>query len=148
MSRFGNRLQKGAGGASGAELYITPASGNLTNGNSLVITIRENSKSAAVNAVQANLTYPTNRMTFQSISTTNSAFTTTIQNQGGSGTVQIGVGLLGSSVSGDQEVARVTFTLSGAGSAAIAFAAGSGIAKASDSTDICDKRTGASYTIS
>lgn len=148
MSKFGSRLQRGASRSAEPELYLTPASGNLTNGSTLVLTIRENSYGAAVNAVQANLTYPTNRMTFQSISTANSNFTTTMQGQGGAGSVQIGVGLLGSSLTGDQEVARVTFTLTGAGSAAIAFAAGSGIAQSSDSTDICKKRTGSSYTIS
>lgn len=141
-------MQQAAGGATGAVLYITPASGNLTNGNTLIVTIRENSFSDAVNAVQANFSYPTNRMTFQSISTSSSAFTTTIQSDGGSGSVQIGVGILGSSVTGDREVARVTFTLTGAGAAALAFTAGSGIARASDSIDICKSRRGSNYTIS
>lgn len=148
MSRFGRRLQKSAGSSKSVELYLTPASGTLTNGNTLVVTVRENSFSQAVNAVQANITYPTNRMTFQSIDTSQSGFTTTIQSDGGSGSVQIGVGLLGNSLTGDQEVARITFTLAGTGSAALAFAAGSGIARASDSVDICEKRTGSNYTIS
>ena len=148
MSRFGRRLQKSAGSSKSVELYLTPASGTLTNGNTLVVTVRENSFSQAVNAVQANITYPTNRMTFQSIDTSQSGFTTTIQSNGGSGSVQIGVGLLSNSLTGDQEVARITFMLTGTGSAALAFAAGSGIAHASDSVDICEKRTGSNYTIS
>ena len=148
MSRFGRRLQKSAGSSKSVELYLTPASGTLTNGNTLVVTVRENSFSQAVNAVQANITYPTNRMTFQSVDTSQSGFTTTIQSNGGSGSVQIGVGLLSNSLTGDQEVARITFMLTGTGSAALAFAAGSGIARASDSVDICEKRTGSNYTIS
>jgi hypothetical protein len=106
-----------------------------------------NSYAQAVNAVQANLTYPTARMTFQSIDTSHSNFTTTLQSTGGSGSVQIGVGLLGGSLTGQQEVARVTFTLASTGSAAVTFAAGSGIASADTATDICKKRTGATYTI-
>lgn len=107
----------------------------------------ENSYGDAVNAVQANLTYPTDRLTFQSISTANSNFTSAIQSEGGSGSVQVGVGLLGGTLTGPQEVARVTFTATGAGAAAISFAAGSGIARASDATDICEHQIGASYTI-
>lgn len=146
MSKFGRRLQSAS--PTGAELYITPATGSYTNGSTVTITIRENSGSTQVNAVQANLSYPTARLQFQSISTSSSAFTTTLQNTGGSGTVQIGVGILGSSVTGDAIVATVTFTAIGAGAAAVQFTAGSGIAATSDSSDICKKRTGANYTIS
>ncbi len=146
MSQFARRAQR-ASPPQGARLYITPASGSYSNGSTVTVTIMENSYADAVNAVQANLTYPTNRLTFQSISTTNSNFTTTIQSEGGSGTVQVGVGLLGNTLTGAQEVARVTFTANGTGSAAISFAAGSGIARASDSTDICQQQSGATYTI-
>lgn len=129
------------------ELYLTPSGGSFVNGSTLVVTIMENSNSEAVNVVQANLTYPTARMTFQSIDTSHSNFTTTIQSAGGSGSVQIGVGLLGGSLTGAQEVARVTFSLIGTGSASVTFAAGSGIARESDATDICQKQTGATYAI-
>ncbi len=146
MSRFARRIQS-ASGPKGAALYITPASGSFSSGSTVTLTIMENSYSEGVNAIQANLTYPTNRLTFQSISTTNSNFTTTIQSNGGSGSVQIGVGLLGGSLTGAQEVARVTFTANSAGSAPISFAAGSGIARESDATDICKRQTGATYVI-
>ena len=147
MSGFGRRLQKGSK-VDGAVLYLTPASGTFSNGSTVVVTVMANSYTEAVNAVQANFSYPTNRLTFQSIDTSHSNFTTTIQSDGGSGSVQIGVGLLGSSLNGAQEVARVTFSASGTGSASLSFTSGSGIARASDSTDICKKQTGSSYTIS
>lgn len=146
MSRFARRIQS-ASGPKGAALFISPASGSFTNGSTVIVTIMENSYSEGVNAIQANLTYPTNRLTFQSISTTNSNFTTTMQSSGGGGSVQIGVGLLGGSLTGAQEVARVTFTANSAGSAPISFAAGSGIARESDATDICKRQTGATYVI-
>lgn len=146
MSRFARRLQGGT--PKGAKLYITPASGALTNGNTLVITIREDSGGDPVNAVQASLTYPAARLQFQSISTASSAFTTTAQSTGGSGSVDIGVALLGSSVTGNRIVATVTFTIISTGSAAITFDPESGIARSTDSVDICKQKIGASYTIS
>lgn len=146
MSKFGRRLQTAV--STGAELYITPATGSYTNGSTFTITIRENSGSTPVNAVQANLSYPTARLQFQSISTATSGFSDVLQSTGGSGTVQIGMGELGGSVTGDAIVATVTFSVVGTGSAAVQFTAGSGIAQTSDSTDICKKRTGATYTLS
>lgn len=146
MSKLGRRLQSAV--SSGAELYITPATGSYTNGSTFTITIRENSGSVPVNAVQANLSYPTGQLQFQSISTATSAFSDTLQSTGGSGTVQIGMGELGGSVTGDAIVATVTFSVVGTGSATVQFTAGSGIARTSDSTDICKKRTSATYTLS
>lgn len=146
MSRFARRLQRAP--VSGGELYITPASGNYTSGATVTITIRENSGSIPVNSVQANLTYPQAQLQFQSINTSSSPFTTTLQSTGGSGSVQIGVGNLGGSVTGDAVVATVTFTVIGTGTAQIQFAAGSGIAQTSDSSDICKKKIGSSYTLS
>lgn len=147
MSIAARRLQSSVSGSSDPRLYLSPASGSYSNGSTLVVIIMANSYTEAVNAVQANLTYPTSRMTFVSIDTSHSNFTTTIQSTGGSGSVQVGVGVLASSLTGAQEVARVTFTLTSTGSAAVAFAAGSGIARASDATDVCKKTTGATYTI-
>lgn len=146
MSKFGRRLQSAS--PTGAELYITPSTGTYTNGSSFTITIRENSGSVQVNAVQANLTYPAARLQFQSISTATSGFSDTLQSTGGSGTVQIGMGELGGSVTGDAIVATVNFTVIGTGAGNIAFTTGSGIARTSDSTDICKKLTGANYTLS
>lgn len=143
MSRFARRVQRSV--PTGAKLYITPASGSYSVGSTLTITIRESSGSTRVNAIQANLTYPTARLTFQSISTSSSPFTTTIESTGGSGNVRIGVGLLGDAVTGDQIVATVTFTVAATGNSAIAFAAGSGIADEATSSDICKQKIGGSY---
>lgn len=145
MSRFARRLQRAP--VSGAELYLAPASGSYSNGATVTVTIKENSYSTLVNAVQANLTYPAGQLQFQSINTATSAFTSTLQSNGGGGSVQIGMGILSGSVTGDAIVAVVTFTVIGTGTAPITFTAGSGIAQTSDSTDICKKKTGSSYTL-
>ncbi len=145
MSIAARRLQRRA--ASGGLLYSSPSTGSYSNGATVTVQIRMNSGGTAVNAVQANLSYPATRLQFSSINTTGSPFTTTIQNSGGGGTVQLGVGILAGSTSGDQLVGTVTFTAISTGSATVAFTAGSGIARASDSTDICQNKVGATYTI-
>jgi hypothetical protein len=147
MSISTRRLQRSSGAVAGARLYLTPASGSYVNGGTLVIDIREDSGLVAVNAVQANLTYPTAQLLFQSVTTSGGAFTTTIENSGGSGVINLGVGLLASSVTGDQLVGTITFSIVGAGTPTVAFDTGSGIARESDSTDICDQKDGGTYTI-
>jgi hypothetical protein len=122
--------------------------GSYTNGSTVTVQIRENSYGTAVNTVQANLSYPSALLQFVSISTTGSPFTTTIQSTGGSGSVQLGVGLLSDSVTGDQLVGTVTFTVIATGSARIDFVAGSGVAAAATSTDIVKRLFGASYVLS
>lgn len=145
MSRSARRLQSAT--PKGGTLLITPASGSYAGGATVVVTIREQSGSTAVNAVQANFSYPTAQLTFQSIDTSMSPFTTTIESTGGSGNVRIGVGLLAGSVSGSQIVGTVTFTAGTSGAAALVFASDSGIAEAATSTNICKLKIGAAYTI-
>lgn len=146
MSRFAARVRR-ATLAQGPTLLLAPATGTYAAGATVTVTIRCQT-SIEANAVQANLSYPTARLTFQSIDTSMSPFTTTIESTGGGGSVRIGVGILGGSVSGDVVVGVVTFTAGGAGAAAVSFAAGSGIADAATSSDICQYTLGAAYTIS
>lgn len=129
-------------------LYIDPPTGTYTVGNTVQLTIRADSQTTEVNVVQANLTYPTNRLTLQSINRTGSPFTNAIQETGGGGQVNIGVGILGGSTSGDNLVATVTFTATGAGTATIDFANTSGIADYATSTNICQAMVGATYELS
>ncbi|MDB5162670.1 MAG: hypothetical protein JWO54_284 [Candidatus Saccharibacteria bacterium] len=148
MSRTGRRLQAAAQGArTSISLVLSPASRSYSNGATVTVTILVKTGSTEVNTVQANLTYPTNRLSFQSISTSGSPFTTVIESSGGSGSVRLGSGILGGSTSGTKTVAIVTFTASGVGSVAITFAAGSGVADANTSSDVLQSTTGATYTI-
>lgn len=134
-------------GEDAPHLYMTPATGTYATGAAVQVTIRADSKAIATNVVQANFTYPTNRLTFQSIDTSMSPYTTTIQSTGGSGEVKIGVGILAGDTTGDQIVGVVTFTATGAGSAALSFANDSGIADSVNSTNVCEAMMGATYTI-
>ncbi|HET8709310.1 MAG TPA: cohesin domain-containing protein [Candidatus Saccharimonadales bacterium] len=144
MSSFARRLQQ-AGGA--PSLFLTPAKGNFTVGSTFTVQIRENSGSNQVNSVQANLTYSQTLLQFVSADTTGSPFTTTVQNSGGSGVINLGVGLLASSVGGDQLVGTITFKVLASGTAAVAFDTGSGVASAASNTNICQVQTGATYSL-
>lgn len=147
MSGFARRLQSASGNA--VTLYVSPKTGSLAVGNTLVVTIREDSYGVGVNTVQANMAYSAALLRMESIDTSTSAFTTTVQSSSdGNGGIQIGVGLLSGSLTGDQLVARVTFTALAAGTATVNFVTGSGVADAATSNDVCRKKVGATYTVS
>lgn len=130
------------------ELYLSPTSGGYHIGDTVTMAVRENSFTTAVNSVQANLTYNASVLQFQSSDISASPFEISVQNTGGSGTIQIALGSFDGSVTGDQLVSTVTFTVLATGTAAVAFTTGSGIARTSDSSDICNQKLGASYTAS
>lgn len=129
-------------------LYITPSSGSFTTGDTVQFQIRVDSGGTDINVVQANISYTTNILTFQSIDRSSSPFTTSMEETGGSGSVKLGVGILSGSVSGDQLVANLSFTASGTGTASITFDGDCGIASYPDAIDILDTTTGASYIVS
>jgi len=66
-------LLSGSAAAASATLYTSPSTGSYTNGNTITVSVRENSYSDTVNGVQANFTYPTSMLQFEGISSS-SAF--------------------------------------------------------------------------
>ena len=132
--------------AAAATLYLSPASSSVQQGNNISIAIRVNPGGDPVNAAQANLSYPTDKLNFVSI-TSSSAFPFEVESSGGSGSVRIARGNI-SSVSGDQLVATVTFSAkTTTGTAAITFASGSSIIRSTDYQDILSGTTGGNYTV-
>jgi len=129
-----------------ATLYLSPASQSLAPGDTLDVAIHEDSGSDSVNAVQANLTYPSS-LTFVSITPNTSAWPIQAENTGGGGTVRIGRGTT-TPVTGDQVIATVRFTASKAGTAAINFDAGSAVVRSVGNTAEALTETGGTYTIS
>jgi hypothetical protein len=109
-----------------AYFSLSPSSGSYTIGNNLVLTISETSTSGDnVNAAQANLSYPSSLLQFQSISLTG-PFTLCGQQTGGSGSVNIGCAST-TVVSGTHPIAQVTFSVLASGSAPVAITSGSDI---------------------
>jgi hypothetical protein len=129
--------------AASATLSLSPSSSSVSKGATLTVSVRENSGADAVHAVQANLTYPADLLSFLSISSS-SAFPIDAQSSGGGGSVQIARGSTG--VTGLQTVATVRFkALTNSGKATISFAGGSSVA--SNGTDITAGTSGGTYTL-
>lgn len=131
-------------------VYINPLTQTYTQGSTITVEVHENSGSTGVNTVQANFSYPTNLLTFVSIDGSTSPFTVQAQSTGGNGTVSIARGVIGS-LTGDQVVATVTFTVNSTpGTAKLAFTTGTALYSSSNSSDILGSlaATGTStYTI-
>jgi hypothetical protein len=90
-------------------LTLTPASQIVSAGSTLSVQVWADSGTNTVNAVQANLAYPIDKLNFVGIDTTNTAFGVEAQSTGGNGTVLIARGSA-TAVSGKQLVATVKFT--------------------------------------
>lgn len=102
-------------------LYITTATGSYTVGSTLTITLREDSGTNAITAVQADFMYPAALLQYESMDFSTSAFQykPPSGNGGSSGTVTLQTS--GPSQSADQIVATVTFTVIAAGAASLTF---------------------------
>jgi hypothetical protein len=117
-------------------VYLNPASMVVGPNGTVTVDVRENSGATAVNAVQANFNYPTGILTFVSIDASTSAFGTQAESTGSAGLVKLGRGTT-TPVTGDQEVAKVTFTgLATGGSANLAFTTGTALVNSTTNTDI------------
>jgi len=127
-------------------MSLSPATKTVSKGTSFDVAVYENSSTDSVNAVQANLSYPSSLLTFVSITPNTSVWPIEAENTGGSGLVKIGRGTT-TPVTGSQLVATVRFTGASAGTAQVAFTSGSGIIRSSDNTAEPSTNTGGSYTI-
>lgn len=130
-----------------AYFYVTPSVSNYANGATVTITLRLNSGANAINSMQANMSYDSSKLQYVSSNVSSSNLDTNLQNTGGSGALSIALAKLGGSVTGDQLVSTLTFTAIATGSSSLSFTSGTGIAQASDSTNICDEKLGGMYTI-
>jgi hypothetical protein len=134
--------------AGGGTLSLTPASQSLSLGSSITITIKENSGTDTVNAIEADLTYDQTKLQFVSIDTSTGPFNNIVaQKSGGNGVVNLSAAS-SPAVTGTQTVATVTFKAIGTGTTSINFAGTSAIVRSTDTTNILGTSTGGSYTIS
>jgi cell division septation protein DedD len=134
---------------SNAAMTLSPATKTVSQGTSFDVSVYENSGGDAVNTVQANLSYPADKLTFVSAAPNGTDWPVTAVNSGGSGLVKIGLGICPTCapLTGSHLVATVKFTAANAGSAQVAFASGSGIIRSTDNTPEPSTNTGGSYTI-
>ncbi|OGY25817.1 MAG: hypothetical protein A2Z24_00445 [Candidatus Woykebacteria bacterium RBG_16_44_10] len=129
-----------------ANFYLSPASKTVSQGSSFAVAVRVSS-AEAIDSVQANLSYPADKLDFLSISTSSSAFSLQWENSGGGGSVRIARSVPGGSVSGDKLIATVSFRAKqSSGSATISFAGGTEAVSAG--TSVGGGKTGGTYTFS
>jgi hypothetical protein len=117
-------------------LYLNPATQNVAPNTAFTVEVHENSGTTNVNALQANLSYPTANLTLNSIDYATSAFTLQAQSVGANGVINIARGQVGG-LTGDQIVAVLHFTTTATiATANIAFTSGSGLANSATNTNI------------
>lgn len=107
-----------------ATLYVPSANNPVAPGDSLTVDVRLRSDTLPVNAVQADLNYPTAALQYVSTDVNNGVWGVTASISGGAGRVSIEVGST-TPVTGDTLVAKVTFTALEAGIPAVAVASSS-----------------------
>ncbi|MDO8591373.1 MAG: cohesin domain-containing protein [bacterium] len=126
-------------------MYLSSPSSSVARDSTLTVGIHVNSGEAAINAVQANLSYSSDKLDFVSISPS-LVFPVESENSGGNGVVHVGRGTFGS-VKGDQLIANVTFKAKAAGLAEVNFAASSSATESSNNKVVSVSTAGSQYTV-
>jgi hypothetical protein len=132
-------------------LSLSPSSQTVSAGTTLAVQIWADSGTNSVNAVQANLNYPIDKLNFVGIDTTNTAFGVEAQSTGGNGTVSIARGST-APLSGKQLVATVKFTPLAAtskhrSSAPVSFSTNTSLISNVSNADILAAKYGGSYSL-
>ncbi len=141
---------------------LTLSSASVEAGSNVTVDLRMNSGSDPVNVVHTSLTYPTDKLEFVGIDSTNSALSKCVEHQsnpipnwctGGNGKVTIvryaDPESSTKSISGDKLIARVTFkALASSGTATVSIDNGSIVARSTDSSDILGGKTNSTITFS
>jgi Cohesin domain len=133
-----------------ANLYIQQLNPMVV-GSTVTLQIRLNTNGSHINAIEADITYPTNLLSFVSVDSASlSAFPTDVSDTGGSGSVAIARGVdfpyANTGISGGFKVANVTFNVLAAGTANIIFQNSSDAADATTNLNDLGSMTNASIT--
>lgn len=130
-----------------ATLAIDPDSGNAVQNKTLTVSVYEDSKDQTANAVQANLTYPTDKFEFVSIDSSESAFGVTAESKGGDGKITIARGAV-KPVTGKQLVAKVTFkVLDANGEGKVTFSTDSDVISSVDNKSLLSSSESAVFSL-
>lgn len=110
-----------------ASLSLSPSAGSYQVGNTFTVTVRETS-SGPVAGVQADFHYDSSKLQCLGVDASGSAFAQQYQNSCGGGMVNIARTVQGTTVTGTQKIASVSFkVLAGSGSTALTAAGSSEI---------------------
>lgn len=135
--------------AMSAVLYVSPATGNYEHSTSFSVTVLANTDGEAVNAVEVDINYSDNLLTFDGFDSSGSAFEIEAPGaSGGSGNISITRASTSSRTGSNLKVVTLQFTSRTTnGTATLTHGVNSKIIRSSDSTDILSSTNGGSYTI-
>jgi len=126
-----------AGPSLAAGLYFSPTGGTYAKGSTLKVNLGVNTSGENVNAVQANFSYPTDKLQFTSISAGGSALTIIAERSGGGGYVKLAGGTPNPGFSGSKHLGTAYFkVLSDSGTAALNFMGDSAVLRNSDNQNV------------
>lgn len=127
-------------------LSLSPIENNVTAGATFPVEVRVNTNGQTVNALQTDISYPTNLLSVVSISNTNGDFGVEAQKTDTNGTISLAYGSI-TPRSGDLLVVTITFTAKSSGTANVMFANPSVISDVSN-TDVLKNSVNGTYLIS
>lgn len=135
-------------GAGAATLTLTPASGSYDINGTFTVTVKENSGSETINAVQADLSYDTSKLQFISLSTAGAFNYCDPSSGGGGGNISFACASTAGALTGNQTVGTITFkALVGSGSSPVTFKSSSAIVRTPDAANIWNTSTaGGTYS--
>lgn len=128
-------------------ISLTPAAAEIKAGDTLEAAVVIDTKGKPVNAVQANLSYPTDKFEYAGTNNDGSAFPVAAQTVGGSGNVNISRGAM-APVSNQQIVTKVKFrALASSSEASITFAKGTVVLSSETNTNLLGQAIKGTYVI-
>lgn len=127
---------------------LTPASGTYGKDAIIKVNVYANTGGENINAVQANVSYPTDKLQFQSISTGGSALTIIAEKNASGGVVRLAGGTPSPGFSGNKLLASISFkVLADTGTAGLAFTSESAALRDSDNVNALTGKGTASFTL-
>jgi len=129
-------------------LSLMPGSQTVSLNGTITASVHLNTNGESVNAVQANLAYPTNRLEFVSVDGNGGAFEIQAENTGGNGSVHMARGSLTPINTPDALIGTVTFKAISIGRKInVNFTPESIVARVGDGVNILAKTSGGQYTV-
>ncbi len=127
-------------------LYVSPRERSITNDGEFTVDVRVNAAGKSVNAIDAELTYDSDKVEVLGIDASQSAFTIDAKASYGQGKINIERGQIGN-VTGDQLVAKVRMRRTvQTGRTFVSVASTSSVIESSTSTDVLKRENGATLS--
>ena len=133
-----------------ASFYLSPSQGSYNIGRIFSVRVMVNTDGAAINASQAIVHFPVDKLAIQSISRSNSIFGLWVQEPSYSnskGTIDFGGGLPSPGFTGNGEVFRINFSAKSLGQAKVYFGSEKILANNARGTNIFSSSSGGTYSI-